>query len=230
MVKGAVGVGAASLIAKNWDKIETAASAAEGKTVKKNAEKIIPSYCDVCFFGCGINVTVKDGVAVKIEGNPAHPLSRGMLCPRGTAGLGQLYDPDRLKTPLLRTSFMGFQRFKEVSWEEALDYIAEKMLAIQKKHGPQALALMKHGKGAAPFVKLWHALGSATEAHPSYGQCRGARDVGWRLTYGVDPGGLERIALDKAKVVAFFGGHLGENMHNTTVQDFTQGLDRGQKI
>jgi len=229
VVKGAVGLSAASLVAGNWDKFGTAAFADENKPEKGSGEKIIHSYCDVCFFGCGINVSVKDGVAYKIEGNPDHPLSRGMLCPRGTAGLGQLYDPDRLKTPLLRTSFLGIQRFKSVSWDEALDYMAEKMLAIKKKHGPQALALMKHGKGAAPFVKLWHALGSATEAHPSYGQCRGARDVGWRLTYGVDPGGLERIALDKAKVVAFFGGHLGENMHNTTVQDFTQGLDKGAR-
>ena len=168
-------------------------------------ERVIPSYCGVCFMTCGINVTVKKGKAIKIEGNPHHPLSRGKLCPRGTAGLGQLYDPDRIKTPLLRKSYLGVQTFESVSWEVALDYIAEKMNAIKRKYGPQSLALLKHGKGAAPFVQLWHAIGSATEGHPSYAQCRGARDIGWGLTFGSGPGGNERVGLDKAKVVAFIG-------------------------
>ncbi|MCP4756824.1 MAG: molybdopterin-dependent oxidoreductase [Proteobacteria bacterium] len=192
-------------------------------------EKIVPSYCDVCFMGCGINVTVKNGRAVKIEGNPVHPISRGKLCPRGTGGLGQLYDPDRLKTPLIRRSGLGGDRFEAVGWDEALGFVAEKMKSIKDQHGPEALALLKHGKGADPFVKLWHALGSKTEGHPSYAQCRGARDVGWSLTFGKGPGGVERVGLDKAEVVAFIGGHLGENMHNVTVQDYTTGLRNGSR-
>ncbi len=192
-------------------------------------ERIVPSYCDVCFMGCGINVTVKNGRATKIEGNPYHPISRGKLCPRGAGGLGQLYDPDRLKTPLLRTSRFGKDQFEEVSWDEALDFVAGKMKSIKDRHGPESLALLKHGKGADPFMRLWHALGSKTEGHPSYAQCRGARDVGWGLTFGKGPGGVERVGLDKAEVVAFIGGHLGENMHNVTVQDYTTGLRNGSK-
>ncbi len=196
---------------------------------EKGGVKVIPSYCDVCFMTCGINVTVKNGKAIKLEGNPDHPLSKGMLCPRGTAGLGQLYDPDRLKTPLMRTTFMGKQRYRAVSWDEALGYIAEKMNHIRKKYGPQSLALIKHGKAAAPWVNLWHAIGSATEGHPSFAQCRGPRDIGWMLTYGDSVGSPERLALDKIKTIAFIGGHLGENMHNTTVQDYTLGLQNGAK-
>ncbi len=192
-------------------------------------DRVIPTYCDVCFMACGINVTVRNGKAVKIEGNPVHPISRGKLCPRGTAGLGQLYDPNRIKTPLMRTTQFGVQRFKRVSWDEALNYIADKINAIRRDYGPEAMALFKHGKGGAPFVDLWHAMGSKTEGHTSYAQCRGARDVGWGLTFGKGPGGTERIGLDKAKVVAFIGAHLGENMHNVTVQDFTEGLRRGAK-
>lgn len=197
-----------------------------GESAIDNGETVIPSYCDVCFMGCGINVTVKNGKAIKIEGNRFHPISRGKLCPRGTGGLGQLYDPDRLKTPLLRTSN---DQFKAVSWDEALSYIADKMKSIMNQHGPESLALLKHGKGADPFVRLWHAIGSKTEGHPSYAQCRGARDIGWSLTFGKGPGGVERVGLDKAKVVAFIGGHLGENMHNVTVQDYTTGLRNGSK-
>lgn len=223
---GAVSVGASHFSGSGMNQAQANTSSATGADAET---KVIPSYCDVCFMTCGINVTVRKGKAIKIEGNPRHPLSRGMLCPRGTAGLGQLYDRDRLKTPLIRTSFMGKQTFKSVSWEEALDYTAEKLYDVKRRYGPQALALIKHGKGAAPFVDLWHALGSATEGHPSYAQCRGARDIGWSITFGRGPGGIERLGLDQAKVVAFIGSHLGENMHNTTVQDFTEGLHKGAK-
>jgi len=228
MIKGAAGLGIATFVLKKADTL-LGMSKDLPAARSDDTEKVIPSYCDVCFMTCGINVTVKNSRAVKIEGNPEHPLSRGRLCPRGTAGLGQLYDPDRLKEPLLRTTFLGRQRFRAVSWDDALNFTAEKMLDIKRKYGPQALALLKHGKGASPFVRMWHAMGSATEGHPSYGQCRGARDVGWQLTFGIDAGGIERIALDKAKVVAFIGSHLGENMHNTTVQDFARGLNAGAK-
>jgi len=194
---------------------------------ESGSEKVIPSYCDVCFMTCGINVTVKNGKAIKIEGNPHHPISRGKLCPRGTGGLGQLYDPDRIKTPLIRTTQSGSPSFKSVSWDEAFQYIAKKMNRIRRDFGPEALALMKHCKGSAPFVDLWHAMGSKTEGHASYAQCRGARDLGFNLTFGGNPGGIERVGLDKAKVVAFIGAHLGENMHNVTVQDYTTGLRNG---
>lgn len=224
---GAAVLGTSGLVGRGFP--EAMASQAQDDSTGAKGTRVVHSYCDVCFMTCGINVVVKDGKAISIEGNPAHPISRGKLCPRGTGGLGQLYDPDRIKTPLIRTSYMGIQSFKSVSWDEALDFVAEKLYKIKKKHGPQSLALIKHGKGADPFVKLWHALGSKTEAHPSYAQCRGARDLGWALTYGGSPGGIETVGLDKAKVVAFIGGHLGENMHNVTVQDYTEGLRKGAR-
>ncbi len=222
-ILGSAAVAGSSLI---MSRPGESAIGADGKTGNSSDEMVIPSYCDVCFMGCGINVTVKNGRAVKIEGNPVHPISRGKLCPRGTGGLGQLYDPDRLKTPLMRVSE---DKFKEVSWDEALGFIAEKMKKIKEDYGPESLALLKHGKGADQFVKLWHDLGSKTEGHPSYAQCRGSRDAGWSLTFGKNPGGIERAALDKAEVVAFIGAHLGENMHNVTVQDYTTGLRNGAR-
>jgi thiosulfate reductase/polysulfide reductase chain A len=122
---------------------------------------------------------------------------------------------------------MGMQRYKAVSWDEALNYIANKMRRIVANHGRESMALIKHGKAGKPWVKLWHALGSKTEGHPSFSQCRGPRDIGWVLTYGDTVGSPERLALDKMKSIAFIGGHLGENMHNITVQDYTRGLHNG---
>jgi thiosulfate reductase/polysulfide reductase chain A len=68
--------------------------------------------------------TVRDGQLWKIEGNPLDPLCQGRLCPRGTGGIGAHSDPDRLRTPLIRTHERGEDKWQEVTWDEALDYIA----------------------------------------------------------------------------------------------------------
>src|SRR5512137_1849717 len=70
-------------------------------------DRVVPTFCELCFWKCGVLAHVKDGRVTKITGNPDHPLSRGRLRPRGTGGAGLLYDPDRLKTPLVRVSSRG---------------------------------------------------------------------------------------------------------------------------
>lgn len=67
----------------------------------------VPTFCDLCFWKCGAIATKKNGRLWKIEGNPADPLSRGRLCPRGTGGVGTYYDADRLRSPLLRRKNRG---------------------------------------------------------------------------------------------------------------------------
>ena len=67
----------------------------------------VPTYCDLCFWKCGAIASKKNGRLWKIEGNPADPLSRGRLCPRGTGGVGTYYDTDRLRSPLLRKQNRG---------------------------------------------------------------------------------------------------------------------------
>src|SRR5512140_954686 len=107
----------------------------------------IPTYCDVCFWKCGAIATVRDGELWKIEGNPEDPLSRGRLCPRGTGGVGAHFDKDRLTAPLLRQSVRGEERFTAVTWDEALGYVADRMLKIKAQYGPEAVALFAHGIG-----------------------------------------------------------------------------------
>ncbi len=105
-------------------------------------EEIIPgvaswyqSVCHQCSAGCGITVRVMEGRAKKIEGNPAHPVNQGGLCPLGQAGLQVLYNPDRLKTPLKRTGERGSGAFQEISWEQALSSVSER---IDQLSGPGA--------------------------------------------------------------------------------------------
>ncbi|MBU1229215.1 MAG: molybdopterin-dependent oxidoreductase [Proteobacteria bacterium] len=92
------------------------------------------SVCDMCFNRCGLIARVENGVIVKLDPNPRFTKSRGMLCARGNAGVAQVYDPERLKTPLLRVGERGEGRWKAISWDEALDLAASKMKDIGAKH------------------------------------------------------------------------------------------------
>jgi thiosulfate reductase / polysulfide reductase chain A len=193
-------------------------------------DKVVPTFCELCFWKCGVLAHVKDGRVTKLEGNPEHPLSRGRLCPRGTGGIGLLYDPDRLKKPLVRVKKRGEQAFEEVSWETALGEVAEKMLKVRDEYGPEALALFTHGFGGSWFKHLVKGYGSPNIAAPSYAQCRGPREVGFFLTYGQGLGSPEAIDIENTRCLTLIGSHLGENMHNTQVQEFAEAIDRGAEI
>lgn len=83
------------------------------------------STCQECSSGCGIQVRTREGRAVKVEGNPEHPVNKGGLCGLGQASLQSLYDPDRVRQPLARDVTAGFDPvFKPISWDEAFARIA----------------------------------------------------------------------------------------------------------
>ncbi len=94
------------------------------------------SACDMCFNKCGLVARVRDGVVTKLDPNPKFLKSRGMLCARGNAGIAQLYDPDRLKHPLIRVGDRGEGKWQRIPWDEALDMAARKMQEIRKKYTP----------------------------------------------------------------------------------------------
>ena len=196
-----------------------------------DGDRVVPTFCELCFWKCGVLAHVRDGRVTKITGNPAHPLSRGRLCPRGTGGTGLLYDPDRLKKPLMRRDKRGGEQvFEEVSWNEALDFTAQHLIGLKDKYGPEALALYSHGYGGSWFKHLMQAYGSKNIAAPSYAQCRGPREVAFQLTFGASLGSPEVLDLENSRVITLIGSHLGENMHNTQVQDFASAIDKGAQL
>jgi anaerobic selenocysteine-containing dehydrogenase len=91
------------------------------------------STCGMCPAGCGIIVRTREHKANKIEGNPLHPVNRGALCARGQAGLQALYNPDRIKGPMKRVGERGEGKWQEISWEEAIKTLADKLREIKAK-------------------------------------------------------------------------------------------------
>jgi len=116
------------------------------------------STCRECPVGCGLLVKTREGRAIKVEGNPQHPVNQGGLCARGQAGLQGLYDPDRLRTPMVKQG----GAWKPIPWDEGLTLAASKLgEAIKAKRG---VALMTdHAPGSAQALAAeWAAAAGAT--------------------------------------------------------------------
>jgi thiosulfate reductase / polysulfide reductase chain A len=197
---------------------------------RERGERQVPTFCDICFWKCGAIATVRGGVLWKIEGNPLDPLSQGRLCPRGTGGVGAHFDTDRVKAPLMRRGTKGGEQWVEVTWDEALTFIASKMEKIKAEHGPEAIAMLSHGLGGSFFKHTLKAFGTPNITAPSFAQCRGPRDVGFNLTFGEEVGSPERTDIRNAQCLVLIGSHLGENMHNTQVQEFAEAVGKGASI
>ncbi len=192
---------------------------------------VTPTFCDMCFWKCAAWVHQENGQPWKVTGHPDDLHSEGRLCTRGTAGLGSYEDRDRLKKPLLRVDAAdGSQSFKEVSWDEALDFIALKLGRIAAQYGADRTALLNHGAGASHFKHLMRAFGSGSSAEPAFAQCRGPRDVGFYLTFGEGVGSPERTDMAHSRCIVLIGSHIGENLHNAQVQTFAEALARGATV
>lgn len=97
------------------------------------------STCGMCPAGCGIIVRTREHKANKIEGNPLHPVNRGALCARGQAGLQVLYNPDRIKGPMKRVGERGEGKWEEISWDEAIKTLADKLREIKSTVGSERI-------------------------------------------------------------------------------------------
>jgi thiosulfate reductase / polysulfide reductase chain A len=221
---GALAVGGGSI------KAVTGFKSADANNMKVNLTRT-PTYCEVCFWKCaGWVYKNENGEIWKIIGNDEDPNCNGRLCPRGTGGIGMYYDKDRLKQPLIRTGGKGIQSFKEVSWDEAFDYIATRMKSIGAKYGPESIALFNHGSGGKHFGNLLKAFGSSNITAPSYAQCKGPREEAFRLTFGSELSSPEPTDIRDTRCLVLIGSHIGENMHNGHVQEMSDAIDKGAAI
>ncbi|HEY96843.1 MAG TPA: molybdopterin-dependent oxidoreductase [Dehalococcoidia bacterium] len=119
---------------------------------------VVKSACSLCFSCCGLLLHVKDGKLVKVEGMPEHPISKGRLCPKGASLVDFVYSPDRILYPMRREG----KEWKRISWQKALDIIAEKLLDIKRNYGAHSLVITKgltYYMGARANAQLVHRFG-----------------------------------------------------------------------
>ena len=112
------------------------------------------STCYMCACRCGIRVHLKDGRIRYIEGNPNHPINRGVLCGKGSAGIMQHYSPARLRNPLLRVGERGAGEFKEIGWNQALS-LAAGWLGEIRRTDPRKLAFYTGRDQSQSLTGFW---------------------------------------------------------------------------
>ncbi|WP_457552564.1 molybdopterin-dependent oxidoreductase [Desulfobacula sp.] len=155
----------------------------------KSANEIreVFSACDMCFNKCGLIAQVENDVVKKLDPNPKSLKSRGMLCARGNAGVKQLYDPDRLKYPLLRKGARGEGKWQRLSWDDALDHAAEQFERIGKEYTRCGFLFMAGTDLQSTFVQQFAEVYGSYNVISHESNCLLSRNRAFLDTYGVMP-------------------------------------------
>src|SRR6185503_1073077 len=130
--------------------------------------KVVRAACPHdCPDTCAMLVTVEDGVATDVAGDPEHPVTAGFLCGKVSNYLDRVYHPDRLLTPLVRAGAKGEGAFRPASWDEALDRVAAGLRAAIAQHGPASIlpysyfGTMGYLQRGVVGLRLFNALGAS---------------------------------------------------------------------
>ena len=110
--------------------------------------------CYMCACRCGVRVTLEDGKIRFVQGNPNHPVNRGVLCAKGNAAIMKQISPAKLRAPLLRTGARGAGEFEEISWERALDILTKRLEKIRAED-PNKLAFFTGRDQMQALTGLW---------------------------------------------------------------------------
>jgi molybdopterin-containing oxidoreductase family molybdopterin binding subunit len=197
----------------------------------------IPSTCSVCYNQCGIRVHRVNGTVVKIEGNPDSPVGMGRLCPKGLAGIMMLYDPNRLNVPLKRTNprkGIGIDPgWQEISWEEALEIITDKLRRVRQED-PRRLMMTGCIPSLTPLTfgigMFMPAFGSSNVFISNGHQCGNAEHL---LAGTLHAAVTTNPDLDYCNYLLMFGCHCGTAAYyafTTMAQKMADARARGMKL
>src|SRR5690606_16760176 len=136
---------------------------------------------------CAMLVHVEGGRAVRVQGDPDHPVTQGFLCTKVNRYVERAYHPERLLHPMRRVGAKGEGRFERVTWEEALDEIAARLSSVIENSGPQAVLPYSYAgtmglvQGSSMDRRFFHRMGASLLARTI---CAAAGTEGWKHTYG----------------------------------------------
>lgn len=179
----------------------------------ESQQKQVRGACPLdCPDTCAWIVTVKNGEALSLRGDPAHPYTRGALCNKVESYLAYARSSDRVLYPLRRTGPKGGGEFIRISWEEALERIATEFSGAIERHGTEAI-FPYSGSGNMGLIqgiygageRLWNVLGTSRSA---YTMCTVAGAFGTGYTLGENGVGMDPEALRFSKLVVLWGANV----------------------
>ncbi|MEF3065137.1 molybdopterin-containing oxidoreductase family protein [Pandoraea apista] len=164
---------------------------------------------------CALHVTVENGVAIKVQGDPDHPTTKGVLCTKVSRYTERTYHPDRLLYPLKRVGPKGGGQFVQVSWDQALDEIAARLSAIAARE-PEAIlpysyaGTMGFVQGESMAARFFNKLG-ASELDRTI--CASAGAAGLRYTYGAGVGMHVEHFVDSKLILIWGSNPITSSVH-----------------
>lgn len=183
---------------------------------ERTPDRVEPGGCNICFNCCTTKFHFKGDRLVRITGNEEDPLLKGKVCPKSQMTVQLYASGERLTQPLKRTGPRGSDQFEPISWEQALDEIADKLRALRDRHGPETLAVFSGtrtgiitNKGyIQPFTQLWGTPNiESTEPY-----CSAGKNLAFKLTqgYGGCGNSYTKTDLGSAELYVYIGDNQAE--------------------
>ncbi|HMJ23528.1 MAG TPA: molybdopterin-dependent oxidoreductase, partial [Terriglobales bacterium] len=192
-------------------------------------KKVVHAACPHdCPDACGVLITVEDERATKIQGDPAHPVTRGFLCAKVAKYLDRVYSPDRVLYPMRRVRPKGpaagkdagdtraAQAFEPIRWDEALDQITSRFCGIVSEFGSEAILPYSYGgtlgalNGASMDRRFFHRLGASQLARNI---CSAAGEAGLKSVVGIKLGTEPEQFAHSRYIIAWASNIHGNNVH-----------------
>jgi anaerobic selenocysteine-containing dehydrogenase len=183
-------------------------------------KKVVHAACPHdCPDGCAVLITVEDGRATKLQGDPEHPITRGFLCGKVAKYLDRVYAPDRVLYPMRRVAAKGAHgdgAFQRVTWDEAFNEIVARLKQISSEFGPEAVLPYSYGgnigvlNGASMDRRFFHRLG-ASQLHRSI--CSQAGEDAIISVYGRKMGTEPEQFRQSRYIIAWAANLHGNNAH-----------------
>lgn len=192
-------------------------------------EKEIFSLCFMCSIRCPIKVLVESGQVKWIEGNPHVPGMEGSLCPRGSAGISLLYDSERVQSPMIRTGQRGEGKWRKATWDEALDYAADKLKQSIATYGPQSVVFGERTNLSTHVSKTFmKAIGSPNHfTHDAL--CKGSVNTACRSLFGHTDAQMG-MDLKGSKHIVLYGRNMFEAISVKEVNNLMDALSAGARL
>ncbi len=192
-------------------------------------DAVVKSHCRMCHGGCGVLVYTRNGRVEKIAGDPDCPINHGTLCSKGLASAQLAYHPDRLTYPVKRSGPKGSGRWERISWDEALDAIADRLLNYREAFGAETVVL-GYGTGRENeaviyrFANLFGTPNVLTAGHFCYGP-RIATSI---LTCGTNP--IVDYENNPRCIMVWGNNLVISNPDCYKGEPFSRALDAGAKL
>jgi molybdopterin guanine dinucleotide-containing S/N-oxide reductase-like protein len=186
--------------------------------VKQTVHAACPHDCPDA---CGVLITVEDGRATRIQGDPAHPVTRGFLCAKVAKYLDRVYSPDRVLYPMRRIApkgpaTAGVETFQRISWDEALDEIVARFKQISVEFGCEAILPYSYGgtlgvlNGASMDRRFFHRLGASQLERAI---CAAAGEAGLKSVLGIKLSTEPEQFVHSRYIIVWASNILGNNVH-----------------